>query len=111
MLNSCQWIWIGIAERKGSREVTNTFIQSIVETSIIAGAFIYLLKYMTTTLTNSMNASFEKVNDSFEKISINMKEFGKELGKIATTLLKIDMRVEKLEDEVRYLKERGDKNG
>ena len=64
-------------------------IGKLIENSVVAGAFIYLLTFQTKTLAKGIEA-----------ISTNMKEFGQSLTKVGEALLLLDARVAALEKKV-----------
>lgn len=64
-------------------------IAKLIENSIVAGAFIYMLRFQTVGLHGVL-----------KDISANMKEFGDSLKHVSTTLHRIDERVEKLENRM-----------
>lgn len=64
-------------------------IGKIIENSIVAGAFIYMLRFQTVGIAGTL-----------KEISVNMKSFADSLKDVSSTLLKIDVRVEQLEKRV-----------
>lgn len=67
------------------------FIMKIAETSLIGAAFLYMLKYVIKNM---------------EVISDSMKQMAKVMQQISDTLIKVDMRVERLEERIRIMEGR-----
>jgi len=69
------------------------FILGLAEKSILGAGFFYLLHYLVKNM---------------EGITVNLTSFGEVLHKVSDTLLKIDMRVEQLEQKIKDLERRGE---
>ena len=65
------------------------FIFRFAEKSVIGAGFFYLLYYHVKGM---------------DSITNNLTDFGKALNKVTETLLRIDLRVEMLEEQVKELK-------
>jgi hypothetical protein len=64
-------------------------VSKLVENSVVAGAFIYLLTFQTKTIAKGL-----------EKITENMTLFASSLTKVSEALLLLDARVAALEKKV-----------
>lgn len=76
-------------------------LSKVFETSIIAGAFIYLLIYMLKDKTLLTSAQIKQN----EIVAQHLEDFGKSLKEVSITLLRIDTRLEQLEKRVDELEE------
>lgn len=64
----------------------------VAEKSILGAGFFYLLHYLVKNM---------------EKITVALNSFGESLQKVSETLVKVDMRVEQLENQVKDMKGEG----
>lgn len=65
------------------------FYMAFAEKTVVGAGFLYMLYYQVKNM---------------EVICQNLSEFGKALNKVTETLLKIDLRVEMLEEKLRELR-------
>lgn len=68
-------------------------ILGLAEKTVLGAGFFYLLHYLVKNM---------------EAICGNLTSFGEVLHKVSDTLLKIDMRVEQLEQKIKDLERRGE---
>lgn len=80
--------------------MTEAIMMKTIETSIIAFAFLWLLKNFLTDNKNGMKMIAEELS-SVTKV----------LSQISGTLVKMDSRIEKLEREMDAVRRGGDVNG
>lgn len=66
----------------------NEFVVGLAEKTVLGAGFFYLLHYLIKNM---------------ERISTSLNNFGSVLQKVSETLLKIDMRVEQLEERIKTL--------
>lgn len=69
---------------------------NLFENSIVGGAFVYLLWYVTKNFSNAV----EKNEKSMLQMSANMENMGKQLSDVSTTLTKINGRMENMESRM-----------
>lgn len=70
-------------------------IISLLEKSIVGGAFVYLLYYFTTFLSKLLG-----------DMSTTIEKLGETLTSISNTLTKMDMRMESVEQRIKRLEEK-----
>ena len=68
-------------------------ILGLAEKTVLGAGFFYLLHYLVKNM---------------DGITVNLTSFGEVLHKVSDTLLKIDMRVEQLEQKIKDLERRGE---
>lgn len=78
------------------------FIGKVFETSIVAGAFVYLLIYVTKTISAAIANQAELSKEMVKQLT----EFGASLENVGNTLLRIDTRVELLEKRLQDIEDR-----
>lgn len=74
----------------------------VVEGSVVASAFVYILHYVVKNFTTLLNLMVQNM----EKFGVSLQSVGTSLQSVSEALLKINYRLESLESRIKDLEER-----